>query len=52
MSGEVVLVDGIAGGYESYSNAACRFPMITEPCKMIPHCRLLIPSLPPTTPQR
>jgi acetyl-CoA C-acetyltransferase len=26
----------IAGGYESYSNAPCRFPMTTEPYKMIP----------------
>jgi acetyl-CoA C-acetyltransferase len=26
----------IAGGYESYSQAPCRFPMTTEPFKMIP----------------
>jgi acetyl-CoA C-acetyltransferase len=26
----------IAGGYESYSNAPCRFPMTTEPYRMIP----------------
>ena len=26
----------IAGGYESYSQAPCRFPMNTEPFKMIP----------------
>ncbi|MHB8136806.1 MAG: thiolase family protein [Smithellaceae bacterium] len=26
----------IAGGYESYSNAPCRFPMNTEPYRLIP----------------